>query len=179
MKTRLLILAVLLMASTARAQDTPYAGMQTRDIKALSADRITGLLAGAGLGYAMAAELNGYPGPKHVLELAEQLALTDDQRKATETLFLQMQQVAMAAGKEVIDLETELDALFASGNVDAAKIGELTALIGAKEAELRAIHLATHLEMKPILTMHQQHLYQQLRGYDGQEMDHGAGGHDH
>ena len=179
MKTRFLILAALLIPASARAQDTPYAGMQTREIKALSADRITGLLAGAGLGYAMAAELNGYPGPKHVLELAEQLALTEDQRTATEALFLQMQQVAMTTGKEVIDLETELDALFASGQVDVAEIGRLTALIGAKEAKLRAIHLATHLEMKPLLTMHQQHLYQQLRGYDGQEMDHGAGGHDH
>lgn len=182
MKAPILILTALLTASGVLAQESarsPYAGFEGREIKSLSAERITGLLAGSGLGYAMAAELNAYPGPKHVLELAEQLTLTDEQRKATEALFLQMQQVAMTIGKEVVNLETELDALFASGNIDAAGIGRLTALIGAKEAELRAVHLATHLEMKPILTMHQQHLYQQLRGYNGQAMDHGAEGHDH
>lgn len=60
------------------AGTSPYAGEEAREIKALSPSDIDGLIAGRGMGYAMAAELNGYPGPAHVLELAEQLELTAD-----------------------------------------------------------------------------------------------------
>ena len=49
---------------------SPYAGQQTRAIKALSPEDLAGLLNGEGRGMAKAAELNGYPGPVHVLELA-------------------------------------------------------------------------------------------------------------
>jgi hypothetical protein len=51
---------------------TPYAGQQTRTIKALSDDEIAALRNGEGMGMAKAAELNGYPGPIHVLSLAAQ-----------------------------------------------------------------------------------------------------------
>ena len=40
------------------------------DIKSLSQDDQSALLAGRGMGLARPAELNGYPGPAHVLELA-------------------------------------------------------------------------------------------------------------
>lgn len=43
------------------------------------------------MGLAKAAELNGYPGPLHVLELAVDLSLTAEQKAATETLFKSMQ----------------------------------------------------------------------------------------
>jgi hypothetical protein len=36
---------------------------------------------------ALAAELNGYPGPRHVLELGEQLGLTEQQRAGVQRLF--------------------------------------------------------------------------------------------
>ncbi len=181
---RLLILAFLLMVSTtASGQDheheSPYAGMETRDIKALSDADIEGLLTGAGMGYAMAAELNGFPGPKHVLELADELELTDDQRNQTEALFADMQNDAKAFGAELIELEEELDQAFASGEIDAGLVQDMTAKIGAVESLLRASHLRTHLQMTPILTMHQRHLYQELRGYGSGQMDHGGEGHDH
>lgn len=155
-------------------QDTtsPYAGMETREIKSLSASDIDGLLSGAGMGYAMAAELNRFPGPKHVLELADELALTDEQREQTEALFAAMQEEAIAFGKQLIDLEAQLDEAFASGEIDDELIHALTAEIGATEGMLRATHLKTHLQMTPILSMHQRHMYQQLRGYGNGEMDH-------
>lgn len=163
---------------------SPYAGMETRDIKALSPSDIDGLLSGAGMGYALAAELNGYPGPRHVLELADELALTHDQRSQTEALFAQMQAEAIAVGKELIEHEAALDAAFAAQDIEADDVATLTARIGATEARLRAVHLKTHLVMTPILTQHQRHLYQQLRGYgngemDHSQMDHGEDGHDH
>ena len=63
------------------AQSNPYAGDQARDIKALSQQEVKQYLSGAGMGFARAAELNRYPGPMHVLELSDQLALTPEQRK--------------------------------------------------------------------------------------------------
>jgi hypothetical protein len=59
---------------------SPYSGMETRSVKALS-EQIADLEAGRWMGLALAAELNGYPGPTHVLELAEALTLTSKQRR--------------------------------------------------------------------------------------------------
>lgn len=186
---RALILSLLLVSiPSAHAQTqgltSPYAGMETRDIKALSEADIQGLLSGAGMGYAMAAELNGYPGPKHVLELAAELVLTDEQREQTEALFSAMQAEAIVHGKKLIALEAKLDDTFASNTADADLILALTAEIGAVQGNLRAVHLRTHLEMTPILSMHQRHRYEQLRGYgeggmDHSNMDHSNMDHDH
>jgi hypothetical protein len=52
---------------------SPYTGQERREIKALSNEEIDRYLSGDGMGLAKAAELNHYPGPRHVLELADQL----------------------------------------------------------------------------------------------------------
>ena len=65
MRIRISAALVLISAAVANAQ-TPYAGMQTRPIKALSEQQVADLGAGRGMGLALAAELNGYPGPSHV-----------------------------------------------------------------------------------------------------------------
>jgi len=69
-----LIFISLSLASVAYAQ--PYAGQNARDIKALSAAEVAQYLAGDGMGYTKSAELNGFPGPLHALELADKLHLT-------------------------------------------------------------------------------------------------------
>lgn len=107
---------VLLLASAALAQ-TPYGGMQTRPIKALSDDQVADLKNGRGMGLALAAELNGYPGPSHVLELADKLALSADQRAKVQQLFDSMKAEALPVGGKLIEQETELDRLFASRTV--------------------------------------------------------------
>jgi len=71
---------VLILTSAATLAQSPYAGMQTRPIKALSAQQIDDLKAGRGMGLALAAELNGYPGPAHVLRLSDRLALGADSK---------------------------------------------------------------------------------------------------
>jgi len=62
---RLALTALFVVASlsTAAAQHQPYAGMQSRPIKALSEQQIGDLKAGRGMGLALPAELNGYPVP--------------------------------------------------------------------------------------------------------------------
>src|SRR5713226_2586520 len=83
-------------SSSALAQSAqPYSGMQSRPIKALSAQQVADLRAGRGMGLALAAELNGYPGPSHVVELADALGLSDQQRAKVQDLFVAMKAEAI------------------------------------------------------------------------------------
>ncbi|MEP6837110.1 MAG: hypothetical protein ABJA75_03590 [Bradyrhizobium sp.] len=74
MKLPTLAFAVLLSGSALAR--SPYAGMQDRPVKALSEQQVADLKAGRGMGLALPAELNGYPGPSHLLELADRLNLS-------------------------------------------------------------------------------------------------------
>jgi hypothetical protein len=109
--------AVLLLVGSSALAASPYAGEQGRDIKALSPQEIDAYLAGQGMGLAKAAELNGYAGPKHVLELAGELSLTSEQRTRTQALFASMQSAARALGSEIVHQERTLDHLFVSQTV--------------------------------------------------------------
>jgi len=157
--------AVLLLVGSSALAASPYAGEQGRDIKALSAQEIDGYLAGQGLGFAKAAELNGYAGPKHVLEMASELALSEEQRARTQALFDSMQAKAVALGRQLVDEERKLDRLFANAAVTPASLEESVKRIGSLQAEVRAAHLEAHLEQAKILTADQRAHYLQLRGY--------------
>lgn len=145
---------------------SPYAGEQSREIKSLSASEIKALHQGVGMGYAKAAELNGYPGPMHVLELARPLLLSAEQRQASEQLMAQHKATARALGGQLVDAERALDTAFASKQIDAQRIAELTQRIGQLQATLRAEHLQTHLQQTALLNPQQIERYQTLRGYD-------------
>ena len=166
--------ALLVLAAPLSAETAPYAGRDADAVAALPPERVEGLRAGAGLGYALPAELNGLPGPLHVLELAPELDLTADQRDAAGAIRRAMLRRAVPLGERVIAAETALDAAFADPALTAARVAELTAEAGAAEAALRAAHLAAHLEMAPLLTRHQRALYARLRGYAGADGAHGG-----
>ena len=148
----------------------PYAGMQARAIKALSAEQIADLKAGRGLSLALAAELNGYPGPRHVLELGDQLGLADQQRADVQRLLDAMTAEAIPLGEKLIAQEAELDALFARRVVTATSLGAATAAIGAIQAELRNTHLKYHLLTAGLLTAAQMQRYSELRGYGEEDI---------
>jgi hypothetical protein len=164
MKAFAVILALLIPAS-AFAQ-SPYSGMQARPIKALSEQQIADLKAGRGMGLALPAELNGYPGPSHVLELSDKLALSADQKNQIQQLFNSMKAEAIPVGSKLIDQETALDQEFSNRSITADKLRAATTDIGATQAELRNIHLKYHLETVRILSRHQMHQYADLRGYN-------------
>src|SRR5450755_3168536 len=103
-----IVLGALLFASTTAIAQTPYAGMQTRPIKALSDQQIADLRAGRGMGLALAAELNGYPGPSHVLELADKLGLSDAQRSQVRSMFEAMKTETIPIGERLIAQEAAL-----------------------------------------------------------------------
>lgn len=152
---------------------SPYAGWESREIKAVSPERIDALLTGKGAGYALSAELNGYPGPRHVLDLGDQLKLTLEQREATERLFARMQEEAIPLGEALIEKEGALETLFRDGRAENRTIAELTAEIGALDGRLRATHLKYHVDMTELLSAHQRVTYNRLRGYGAAP----AGGH--
>jgi len=165
MRTAFFVCSILL-ASTAFAQHHQgYAGQQAREIKSLSPEEIKQYRAGAGMGFAMAAELNRYPGPMHALELADQLKLTSEQRATIQSLMDSHKAEARAIGARLVDAERELDALFRSGRVDAAGLRSKVEVAGALRNEYRLSHLETHRRTRELLMPEQVALYDQLRGY--------------
>ncbi len=151
--------------SIAQQHPSPYAGQQSRDIKALSDDEIHGYLNGQGMALAKAGELNHYPGPIHVLELADRLRLTEAQKQHTEAIRKTMLSETIPLGTRIVEKERDLDQLFATGSIDKAKLDSTVADIGRLQGELRAAHLRAHLEQKRILTPEQVAKYDELRGY--------------
>lgn len=158
------LLSVAVFSNAALAQ-SPYAGMQNRPIKALSEQQMADLKAGRGMGLALPAELNGYPGPSHLLELADKLDLSASQRGQIKQLFDSMKAEAVPVGEKLIAQETMLDQQFASRAITPERLKSATAEIGATQAELRNTHLKYHLETAQILSAQQMQQYATLRGY--------------
>jgi hypothetical protein len=159
-----LVLALFAAASGAQGP-APYAGQQSRAIKALAPEEIRDYEGGKGMGFAKAAELNGYPGPAHVLELAAKLELSAEQRERTEALFRRMEADAIAQGRRLVEEERELDRAFAERSVTPASLAEATRRLGELQARLRQVHLEAHLEQVALLTPPQVRRYVELRGY--------------
>jgi hypothetical protein len=160
-----------LVPGTALAQHehqvSPYAGMEARDIKALSAEEVRQYLNGDGMGFALAAELNGYPGPRHTLELATQLELSADQHAAVSAAMELMLREARRLGEMIVSRERRLDRAFAGGAIDEAGLTAHTATIARLQGELRFVHLRAHVTVRRLLTSEQVHRYNALRGYGG------------
>ena len=149
----------------AHGQHRPYSGMQNRDIKALSEQQIEGFRAGKGMATAMPAELNGYPGPLHVLELASKLGLTSEQEAETKKLYTEMLEAAKAQGEKVIQAERELNALFAQKRATPESVSSAVNAAASAQGKLRETHLRYHLAMMNVLTPEQVTAYNKLRGY--------------
>jgi hypothetical protein len=166
------LLAVLLapalgLAGESRPPDTrsPYVGLEGREVKALGPDEVRALLAGEGMRMALAAELNHHPGPRHVIDLAAELNLSPAQREATERVFERMKAEVARLGRLVVEREAALDRAFADRTIDGASLQTLVAEAARLWGELRAAHLAAHLETRRILSDAQVVRYDELRGY--------------
>ncbi|WP_416896743.1 MAG: Spy/CpxP family protein refolding chaperone [Minwuia sp.] len=163
--------AIVLAAAGAHAQQhghgQPYAGQHARDISSLSAADIAALEAGHGWGLAKPAELNGYPGPAHLLELHEELELDDGQMAAIQSIHDRMRQKARELGAELLAAEADVDRLFRERKADAGSLRAALNRAAQAKLALRETHLAAHLEVTPLLTEHQRQTYGMLRGYGG------------
>jgi hypothetical protein len=168
-------LSALLITAAAHAQHQPYAGGQTREIKSLSQKEVEDLRAGAGMGYAKAAELNSYPGPLHALELANKLGLSPEQRTAIQGLMDQHKAEARAIGAQRVEAERTLEQLFRSGEAGQAALADAVRTAAALEGEYRLSHLETHRRTRALMTDEQVARYDALRGYSSKS----PAGHKH
>ncbi len=154
MKIALIAAALALIALPASAGQPP---------SGLSPQQMEGLLAGRGMGLSMPAEMNGKPGPLHVLEHADALGLSEAQRRTAAELVADMKAAAIPLGREMVTGEARLDAAFAAASTDAAAAKALVAEIAALQGRLRWVHLEAHLAMAAALTPEQAARYDQLR----------------
>lgn len=199
MNSKTLMMVALLavpLVSAASGVHSSYVGQETREIKAYAPEFIEGLRVGAGLGFAKSAELNGYPGPAHLLELSQDIPLSGAQADAISRLQDKMRMDSIAIGERLIAAERTLEQAFRAGAIDAPTLDRLTQTAGVIRAELRAAHLSAHIMATALLTDHQIARYQVLRGYvsgnaaqgggghgapntHGGQLNHGGGGHKH
>jgi len=163
----------LQMSAVALAQShAPYAEMKDRTTKALSDQQIADLKAGRGMGLALPAELNGYPGPMHVLEHADALNLTGEQRERTRAFYQNMKAEAVPLGERLIENEALLEQLFANRAITPASLSSTTQDIARLQGQLRETHLKYHLAMVELLSPQQIQSYRQLRGYQQSSPSH-------
>ncbi len=124
------IIAIVIPQSLMAAQTSTYSGQESRVIKSLSEQEIESLRSGDGMGFAKAAELNHYPGPRHVLMLAGKLRLTVSQQFRTQALYDNMRGDAVLLGRELVRAEEELDQLFSGETVNAESLEKTLQNIG-------------------------------------------------
>jgi Spy/CpxP family protein refolding chaperone len=133
--------------------------------RSLPADEVSSLLAGEGMGQASAAEFNHYPGPRHLLDVADQIGLSAGQKDAIRQIYLETIDQARKTGSKMVDKEAELSAAFAQGKITEDRLRALVAEIAELHGQLRLIHLAAHLKTRPLLSAEQVTKYEKLRGY--------------
>ena len=151
---------------------SPYRDLLDSEIRGLADQTIEEYLTGKGMGLALPAELNGYPGPRHLLDLADDLELTSEQTAQIQALFDEMQPQAIALGKEILTAEATLEEDFRQQTIDNNSLESQLQTIATLQAQLRFVHLNTHLATVEILSPHQITLYNSLRGYSDMPMDH-------
>lgn len=160
------LIALLTLSDSVTAQShSKYAGQENRSIKSLSSKDVAELKRGGGWGLAKVAELNGVPGPIHLLEMKVQIALSADQVARITTIYERMRAEAIALGEEFIQSEADLDRSFRDGSISEASLASQLQQISSVRAKLRNVHLSAHLKVRPILTLAQVTAYNRLRGY--------------
>ena len=165
----LMMIPLSTFSAASPSYKSKYAGEEKREIKSLSEADIEELKNGEGWGLAKAAELNGVPGPAHLLEMKDEINLSTEQVRVIEDLYQKMKQAAIPLGLELIGLERELNNHFADRTITDELLDELLDKIAQVRKKLRYVHLSTHLKTPNILTPEQIALYNQLRGYSSED----------
>ena len=144
---------------------SPYAHAQSAEVVSLSEAEVRALRSGEGMGLARAAELNHFPGPKHLLEFASALGLDEAQVERIEEIFSAMRTQAVSKGEAILEAERHLAHLFASGHASLESVTRASAHLGELRGALQAIHLVAHIEAARELSAEQITHYDRLRGY--------------
>lgn len=166
------IIAVLMIVSSSNLSNaqSPYTSQLNSPVRGLSAQEVDDLINGRGAGYARTAELNHYPGPKHVLDMKQELALSPEQEQQIEVIFSQMNMKAKQVGREIVEHEQQFSNVFAQGEISESDINEQARRLGMLYGQYRSIHLQPHLKVRQLLSPEQIAKYDQLQGYSNLQM---------
>ena len=156
-------------ADTLHSHKSKYIGQESQQIKSLSKSDVDDLSNGRGWGLAKAAELNGVPGPVHLLEMKDEINLNSDQIRKIEMLFQKMKTQAIPLGLKIIELEKELNDHFANKSITESKLKSLLDEIAQVRSKLRYVHLSAHLKTPEMLLPKQIRLYNRQRGYSSDD----------
>ncbi len=143
-----------------------YVGQEKREIKTLSPDDISQLREGRGWGLAKAAELNGLPGPIHLLEMQEEIELSSEQIEKITHIYEKMKTDAQRLGNRLIALEKSLNSEFVNKTITDKRLKQLLTAIAETRKVLRYTHLSAHLSTPALLSEKQLTAYNSLRGYN-------------
>ena len=165
----LIFIAAFVFSAEDHAHKSKYAGEEKREIKSLSATDIEELQNGKGWGLAKAAELNGVPGPAHLLEMKTEIVLSTEQIGTIEDIYAKMKQEAIFLGFKLIELERELNTHFADRTITYELLNQSLQKIAQVHSKLRYAHLSAHLKTLPILKSEQITLYNKLREYSSDD----------
>lgn len=177
MKNNNFLLGVLLFllipfcaySASEHSHKSKYVGEEKREIKSLSESDIEELENGKGWGFAKAAELNGVPGPIHLLEMKKEIRLSNEQIQKIEDIYQKMKKQAIPLGLELIELERRLNNHFANRTITDNLLHKLLGEIVQVRKKLRYAHLSVHLKTPDILAFEQITLYNKLRGYSSND----------
>lgn len=161
-------------SAASSSQISPYSRQEIRVIKSLSDNDVQSLQNGTGEafgGIAKLAELNGYPGPRHVLDIAQELQLTDRQRMEIELIYQNMSNNAKSIGSAIIAIEQDMDEAFANKTITEENLIAMLDKSANFYGQLRFVHLSAHLDTAQIMTTEQIQMYNEMRGYDGDSID--------
>lgn len=153
--------------STPAATST-YAGRDDSApiVRSLTPEEIVQIERGEGTGFALPAELNGVPGPRHVLDLADELDLSADQMTRVQAVYDEMRAAVIPAGHRYLDALQALEEDFRAGALTEAELQAGVAEVKRLEGELAVAHLTAHLKTAKLLTPDQIAAYNRLRGYE-------------
>ncbi|HEY9630597.1 MAG TPA: Spy/CpxP family protein refolding chaperone [Coleofasciculaceae cyanobacterium] len=144
---------------------SPYVTQLDSPVRGLDAQEVEDLLNGRGAGYARTAEFNSYPGPRHALDLRQELGLSTEQEQQIEAIFRRMNTEARQVGQNIVELEQQFSNTFAQGAISKSEIEEQTQQLAMLYGQYRSIHLRPHLEVQRLLSPEQIAKYDELRGY--------------
>jgi len=165
--TKSLLALLLLLVSGFSFANSENSNQNHKTLKSLSNNEINNYLTGKGMGFAKPAELNNYPGPRHVLDISDELSLSKNQIDKTKFLFNQMQSTAKKLGAILIDKEMDIENLFSSSKATSENLSHLLIESANIKAKIRLAHLTAHIQQKDILNKHQIIKYNEIRGYSG------------
>jgi hypothetical protein len=114
-----------LHAQTLTPTPGPYAGQQNNSVRGLTEAEIANLREARGMGLARPADINGYPGPVHVIELSDALSLTTEQRDTVAMLYQQMRAEAIPIGEQILAQYGALESSFHERTVTVDALARL------------------------------------------------------